>query len=101
MSNVNFLATKVYEDISKAVDDGYNLIKPNKYRPDKHKRYWNCPIRFIPDNVYGLVKKYDAIKLLPNMPLPKYSEISPRFMRAIQYFETKSNEYTILAMKEK
>ena len=26
MSNVNFLATKVYEDISKAVDDGYNLI---------------------------------------------------------------------------
>ena len=26
MSNVNFLATKVFEDISNAVDNGYNLI---------------------------------------------------------------------------
>jgi len=83
------------------VDDGYNLIQPSKYQPNKHNGYFNCPIRWIPENIYELLKKYDTIKMFPNMPIPAYDKISPRFIGAVQYYESKFNEYVILVMKEK
>ena len=82
------------------VDDGINLIEPNKAKPE-HNKYWNCPISWIPENVYGLLKMYDTIKMFPNMPIPPYKDISKRFISAVQYYESKYNEYFALALGEK
>ncbi len=83
------------------VDDGFDLIQPDKYKRNKHNGYWNCPIKFIPDNVFKLLNMYDSIKMFPNMPLPAYKNMSKRFLWAIQYYESKYNEYVILAMGDK
>lgn len=83
------------------VDDGFSLIERNKYKREEHNAYWNCPIRWIPDNVYKLLNMYDSIKMFPNMPMPAYKDMSKRFLGAVQYYESKYNEYSILAMENK
>ena len=58
----------------------------------KTYRYFNCPIKFVPDNVWQFFKIYDAIKLF-NLQMPTYNNISSRFIFAAQYYESKLSEF--------
>lgn len=76
------------------VDDGVTLILNHKeYKPKRQNLYWNCPVKFVPDNVWGFLKMHNIIKTFPNIQLPPYDKINPRFLDAIYYYESKYNEY--------
>ena len=57
-----------------------------------HYKYWNCPIRFIPDNVLQFMEIYNYYKTFPGARMPDYKNVSKRFLLAIQYIEMKKNE---------
>ena len=58
-------------------------------------RYWNCPIRFIPDSVYKFFEIYDYHKQFTSVQMPSYKNTAVRFIRAAKYFESKYNEMLI------
>ena len=60
---------------------------------DTKVRYWMCPIKFIPDSIMRFNKVYVYHKNYPSAPMPAYSEVSPRFLMASQYYDAKYSEY--------
>jgi hypothetical protein len=55
--------------------------------------YWNCPIQFVTKSVWEFYKRYCHQKRFPSSPMPRYEDMSPKFIRAYIYFETKMTEY--------
>lgn len=64
-------------------------------------RYWNCPIKFIPDSIWQFITLYDYQRSFPSAPMPKRDNVSKRFLLAYLYYESKYNEFSIQAAKEK
>lgn len=55
-------------------------------------RYWDCPINFIPKNIYEFFMLYDYHKQFTGVKMPAYKNTSKRFLKACQYFEAKFSE---------
>jgi len=83
------------------LDSGIDLIISNKDRPRDINCYHNCPIRWIPMNLWSFTQMFDTIKMFPGMQLPSYKKISKRFLSASNYFEAKLNKYQNAMIKEK
>lgn len=64
-------------------------------------RYWNCPVKFVPANVWQFLEIYDYYKQFPSANAPDYNKVSKRFLAAYTYYEVKLNEGIAKAMKEK
>ena len=64
-------------------------------------RYWNCPIKFVPMNIWKFLEVYDYYKQFPSAPAPSFENVSRRFLKAFQYYESKFNEGMAKVMKEK
>lgn len=66
-----------------------------------HYIFWSCPSKLICDTVMEFIKEYDFLKEFPNVEIPSYNKISPRFKLAKDYFTNKIAEYrTELHLKE-
>lgn len=63
--------------------------------------YYNCPIRWVPNNLWKFIKIFDTIKLFPAIQMPQFENISSKFINASTYFDAKLNKYHIDALKEK
>jgi hypothetical protein len=61
--------------------------------------YWNCPVTFVPKSVREFIKVYKYYKDFPSATMPKFEDCSPKFIRAVNYLESKKNEY--LSKKDK
>jgi hypothetical protein len=55
--------------------------------------YYNCPIKFVPSNIWDFLKRIGFYKEF-NVPMPRYEEISARFMSAWQYYTDKFAEFS-------
>lgn len=56
--------------------------------------YYSCPVRFIPSSVYDFLAEYDYMKKFVGSPIPRYSDLSPRFRQAMVQFENCLNEFS-------
>jgi len=84
------------------VDDGIHLIFDHKdYKPKRQNCYWNCPVKFVPDNVWGFLKMYNTIKAFPSIQLPAFDDMHPRFLTAMYYYESHYNEYLTVKLENK
>jgi hypothetical protein len=54
---------------------------------DERRKYWRCPVRYIPRSVEQFFAEYDYAKGFPNAPMPPYDELNPRFRQAMFYYE--------------
>jgi hypothetical protein len=63
-------------------------------------RYWNCPVRFIPESVLTFIDIYDYHKQFTNVIMPSYENTSVRFIRAAKYFESKYSDMVIEVNKK-
>jgi len=60
---------------------------------DEDDVFFNCPIRFITENVWAFIKKYDAIK--NGICRPKeYEQTAARFIQAANFFEKEILRFT-------
>jgi len=55
-------------------------------------KYWNCPVKFIPDSIYGFLKIYDYYKTFPGAKISSYDNVSARFLKATQYYNVQYSE---------
>lgn len=54
--------------------------------------YDRCLIRFIPSSVYKFIKIYDYYCKFTSAPMPAFTDVSPRFLLAYTYYESKLNQ---------
>ncbi len=57
-----------------------------------HYFYWNCPVKFIPNNIIKFFCLYDHVKQFPNVRMPDYNNTSIRFLLAGRYYEARYGE---------
>lgn len=60
---------------------------------DVKYRYWMCPMNFIPGSIVKFNRIYVYQKNYPSAPMPSFIDVSPRFLLASQYYESKYAEY--------
>lgn len=61
-------------------------------------QYWNCPIKFIPQNILDFSRKYRYYKTFQGA-MPRFQEVSGRFIYCYEYFENKKAEQQAHMMK--
>jgi hypothetical protein len=54
---------------------------------EERRRYWQCPIRFIPRNVFAWISEYNYVKRFPSVPMPEYVKLSSRWLQAMNVYE--------------
>jgi hypothetical protein len=57
------------------------------------KRYWNCPLKLVPDDVHDFLRIRQFYKEFPGATFPTYEETSIRFLKAWAYYHSKTSEY--------
>ena len=55
--------------------------------------YFNCPLQFVSNSVWEFITVYKYTKDFPSSPMPKFKDCNPKFLQAVNYFESKINEY--------
>jgi len=66
-----------------------------------HVKYWNCPVKFIPDSIWKFITIMDYYDSFPSAPFPNMKNVSLRFLTAHKFFNNKLMEYKIQKSKEK
>ena len=66
----------------------------------EHNRYWNCPMKFIPESLYKFFMLYNYHKDFPSAQMPSFPNLSNRFLIAYKYYEMKLNEFKMLVMEQ-
>ena len=61
-------------------------------------KYYSCPVRFVPSNVYDFLAMYDYMKRFPASNTVKYDEASPRFRQAVLYYDLQCTKFTSEAL---
>jgi hypothetical protein len=66
------------------------MSKPTMVDEDNDYKtiFWSCPIKFVPDSIWEFVKMYSFYQNHPSSPFPKYENISPRYLKAEQIFNS-------------
>jgi hypothetical protein len=54
---------------------------------DDGNKYWNCPVRYIPDSIINFLREYDYYKRFPSALSIGYAAMSPRFKAAMEIYE--------------
>jgi len=68
---------------------------------EKLIRYWHCPSKFIPSNIYTWYRIYQYHIKFPGAKMKSITKQNPRFLKALFYFEDHLNEYTSKIEKAK
>lgn len=55
--------------------------------------YDRCLIKFIPMTVFQFINIYTYHTKFPGAAMPAYANVSPRFLSAMTYYESKLAEY--------
>jgi len=60
------------------------MATPTMVDEDKEtiKKFWSCPVRFIPDSVHYFIKCFTFYQSHPSSPFPTIDEVSPRYLQA-------------------
>jgi hypothetical protein len=53
-------------------------------------KYWNCPLQFVPPNIWDWYKIYRYVKEF-NGQMPAYEDVNSRFLQACMYYEGQKN----------
>jgi len=46
------------------------------------RKFWSCPIRFIPSSIHSFIKCFSFYQNHPSSPFPNIENISPRYLEA-------------------
>jgi len=54
--------------------------------------YLNCPLHFVSPSIWEFIRRLDYYEAFPNAPIPSFENVSPKFLRAYNYYESKKAE---------
>jgi len=49
-------------------------------------KYWNCPIKFIPNSMATFMSEYSYYKEFSGAVMPSYDDLNPKFKEALRYY---------------
>ena len=58
------------------------------------RRFWECPVRWVPRSVNEFLRVYGYHKQFPGAAMPGLRDVSMRFLHAMEYYEGKVNMLT-------
>jgi hypothetical protein len=73
------------------VDKALRYVEVEEYEGIEYK-YYNCPLQFVPPNIWEFLKMYKFMKDFP-ASVPSYKDVCSRFLTAYQYYESQKNIY--------
>jgi hypothetical protein len=53
----------------------------------EQRKYWRCPVRYIPHNVAMWIGEYRYHQRFPSAAMPGYGEVSVRWLAAMSVYE--------------
>jgi hypothetical protein len=56
------------------------------------REYWNCPLRYVPSNIWEFLSEYGHAKKFPSVPMPRLRNMAKRARAAIALYEMTYSE---------